>query len=221
MPLSSVLGASSVIKPGVCTSTTRPSVPYTGQLIYETDTRRVVAWNGSAWIYETAAEGPPGLVFITSQTIGTAVSSVTVSNVFSSTYDNYRIIWSGGATTSVDQITIQLGSTTSGYYQFLFYGAYNSNTVNGLSQSNGNSFKEMVHGSTNTIFGSVDIYSPNLAKNTFAVGQLARSATTSYSGFASGYLADNTQYTGFTFATSTGGVTMTGGTVRVYGYANS
>lgn len=51
MPLSSVLGASSVIRPGVCTSTTRPSVPYTGQLIYETDTGRVASWNGSAWLY--------------------------------------------------------------------------------------------------------------------------------------------------------------------------
>lgn len=49
MPFSSVLGASSVIKPGVCTSTTRPSVPYTGQLIFETDTNLVLAWNGSSW----------------------------------------------------------------------------------------------------------------------------------------------------------------------------
>ena len=51
MPFSSVLGASSVIRPGVCTSTTRPSVPYEGQLIYETDTDRVAAYNGSAWVY--------------------------------------------------------------------------------------------------------------------------------------------------------------------------
>jgi len=51
MPFSSVLGASSVIKPGVCTSTTRPTVPYEGQLIYETDTDRVAAYNGSAWVY--------------------------------------------------------------------------------------------------------------------------------------------------------------------------
>jgi len=51
MPFSSVLGASSVIKPGVCTSTTRPSVPFEGQLIYETDTDRVAAYNGSAWVY--------------------------------------------------------------------------------------------------------------------------------------------------------------------------
>ena len=50
MPFSSVLGASSVIRPGVCTSTTRPTVPYEGQLIYETDTDRLLSYNGSAWI---------------------------------------------------------------------------------------------------------------------------------------------------------------------------
>lgn len=49
MPLSSVLGASTLIKPGVVTSSTRPSVPYEGQLIYETDTDRIAAYNGSAW----------------------------------------------------------------------------------------------------------------------------------------------------------------------------
>lgn len=49
MPFSSVLGASSVIRPGVCTSTTRPTVPYEGQLIYETDTDLVLGYNGSSW----------------------------------------------------------------------------------------------------------------------------------------------------------------------------
>ena len=37
------------LRPGVCTSSTRPSAPYEGQMIYETDTDRVLVWNGSAW----------------------------------------------------------------------------------------------------------------------------------------------------------------------------
>jgi hypothetical protein len=37
------------IQPGVCTSTTRPQAPYEGQVIYETDTDKVLVWNGSAW----------------------------------------------------------------------------------------------------------------------------------------------------------------------------
>jgi len=37
------------LRPGICTSTTRPTAPYEGQAIYETDTDKVLVWNGSAW----------------------------------------------------------------------------------------------------------------------------------------------------------------------------
>ena len=43
------------LKPGVCTSTTRPSNPYEGQMIYETDTDKVLVYNGTAWIFPNSA----------------------------------------------------------------------------------------------------------------------------------------------------------------------
>jgi len=49
MPLSSVVGAQSIVKPGVCTSSTRPASPFEGQMIYETDTDKVLVWNGTDW----------------------------------------------------------------------------------------------------------------------------------------------------------------------------
>ena len=49
MGLSSVSGASSIIQPGVCTSTTRPAAPYHGQAIFETDTNTVRIWLGTEW----------------------------------------------------------------------------------------------------------------------------------------------------------------------------
>ena len=49
MGLSQQIGSSSLSKPGVCTSSTRPATPYEGQMIYETDTDKVLVWNGSAW----------------------------------------------------------------------------------------------------------------------------------------------------------------------------
>lgn len=49
MPLSSVLGAQSLVRPGVCTSSTRPASPFEGQVIYETDTDKIMSYSGSAW----------------------------------------------------------------------------------------------------------------------------------------------------------------------------
>lgn len=37
------------LRPGVCTSSTRPVTPYDGQTIYETDTDKLFVWNGSIW----------------------------------------------------------------------------------------------------------------------------------------------------------------------------
>lgn len=48
MGLSNAYGTGS-LRPGVCTSTSRPGSPFEGQLIYETDTDLVQAWNGSGW----------------------------------------------------------------------------------------------------------------------------------------------------------------------------
>lgn len=43
------------LRPGVCTSTTRPTNPYNGQLIYETDTRKVYIYNGTSWVEQPTA----------------------------------------------------------------------------------------------------------------------------------------------------------------------
>ena len=49
MGITQQIGASSLIKPGVCTSSTRPASPYNGQTIFETDTNKTLVWNGTAW----------------------------------------------------------------------------------------------------------------------------------------------------------------------------
>lgn len=46
-----ISSSASGLRPGVCTSTTRPTTPYTGQIIYETDTGYLRVWDGSAWDY--------------------------------------------------------------------------------------------------------------------------------------------------------------------------
>jgi len=38
------------IKPGVCLSTARPAVPFTGQVIYMTDVAQSAVWDGTQWV---------------------------------------------------------------------------------------------------------------------------------------------------------------------------
>ena len=79
MPLSSVVGAQSIVKPGVCTSSTRPASPFEGQMIYETDTDVLAIWNGSAWRYVAATTPTNGTVLQVVEGSVTALSSSTTT----------------------------------------------------------------------------------------------------------------------------------------------
>jgi hypothetical protein len=78
MPLSTVLGAQSVVKPGVCTTATRPASPFTGQMIYDTTVAQTLVWNGSAWI---GAAGKIAQVVSTTKTDTYTMSSQTYTTV--------------------------------------------------------------------------------------------------------------------------------------------
>ena len=72
------------LKPGVCTSSTRPTSAYDGQMIYETDTNLVRIWNGSAWKTLSYSDYTNGTVL--QVVTGTAASQVsTNSTTFSDT----------------------------------------------------------------------------------------------------------------------------------------
>ena len=62
MAINNVTGAQSIIKAGVCTSSTRPASPYDGQMIYETDTDRALVWDGSAWSVFIGASSLSGTI---------------------------------------------------------------------------------------------------------------------------------------------------------------
>jgi len=82
MPLSSVVGASSILKPGVCTSSTRPAVPFEGQTIYETDTDLLLTYDGSSWVaYRKAAAGQVLQVVSTAKTDTFATTSTSFTAV--------------------------------------------------------------------------------------------------------------------------------------------
>lgn len=219
MPLSSVVGAQSIFRPGVCTSTTRPASPYDGQVIYETDTDKTLVYNGTGWVFlSTSRANPGGLDFIKSQTIGSAVSSVEVTGAFSSTYDNYKIILSGGSATADGHLKMTLGSTSTGYYFAGISAAFAGGSAGVGSLQNAAYWEAGYHAGT-SLFADLDLLSPFLSDETTFSTVRVRADTGGYTVATGGVLNNTTSYTAFTFTTSSG--TMTGGTIRVYGYVNS
>jgi hypothetical protein len=187
-----------------------------GQLCYIEASDIVQYYDGSVWA--TLAPSTGGLAFISSTTIGSAVTSVAVTNVFSSTYDNYLIIVSGGAHSSSGWLNLQMGATTTGYYQGRTETSYAGAADLGGS-SNQASFRFVGWGAANGLNLAAQIIAPNLAKNTFVYSSFARNGTTEAAGISNGYLDNTTQYTDFTLLRQTSG-TLTGGTIKVYGYIN-
>lgn len=162
-----------------------------------------------------------GLWLVKTQTIGSAVSSVTVTSAFSTNYDNYRIVISGGVASTTNELQIQLGSTSTGYYYSKWIKAWSdgNNTNPGAFQgSNTDRFWGMGQGTTNSLCGFIDLSAPFLSKNTHVVATNSASVSTGGPQITFGYLGDTTSYTAFTILTSTG--TITGGTIKVYGYRN-
>ena len=151
-----------------------------------------------------------GLVYVTSATIGTAVSSVAVANCFSSTYTNYKIVAHGGIGSSLQAMSMTLTGSAVSYYQILAYWAYAGGAASSAGVSNAAQWGYIGEsGESNTI--DIDILGPNTAK----VTQFAGNYIGSVSGTIAGYHNVATAFTGFTIAT---GGTMTGGTITVYGY---
>lgn len=151
-------------------------------------------------------------------TIGNAVSSVSVAGCFSSLYDNYRIISHGGSgSTGVFRLTFDLNGTPSATayyvaYKGTFYaggdGQYNGNNVGNIFVAGGGQ-------TSNWMLVSMDVFGVNKAIYTNFAGDYVG---TDNAGRFGGVHAIGTAYNGFTITSNSG--TMTGGSIRVYGYRN-
>ena len=154
-----------------------------------------------------------GLVYVTSATAGTAVSTLTVSSCFSTTYDSYRIIINGGtASASGNNMLFQLGGITGSVYEtggsFTTYG---SATLSGFGNAATTTWLIGFFGLNNTAV-TMDVINPFLAKQKGM--NTVSSATFNYS--FTGQCTSATSATGFTLTPAAG--TFTGQTVTVYGY---
>ena len=183
-----------------------------GQFAYIEATNTTQYYDGSAWV----AVGVSGLTLVKSQTIGTTVASVTISDAFNANYDAYKVVITGGSGAGGVQLNITFGATTTGYYYGVIYNNFGT-SVGAVGGNNTSSLNLFGTAQTNGIDFNADIVNPFLAKETMVVGHEWHDATNT--GSSRGYVSGTTSYTAFTLTCSTG--TLTGGTIRIYGYANS
>ena len=149
-------------------------------------------------------------------------SSVSLNNVFSTTYDNYAIkINLEPITTTAQNVLLRLrtGSDDSGanYYQSGFFNSSSSSAFVGEANTGQTSFATTYVTTTAGHYATsnIELFAPNLAKPTmFQSFNLRQEGANSVQLYRLGGLNTTTQYTGFTIFVTT---TMTG-TVSVYGF---
>ena len=214
------------IAAGVCTVTAgTATVSTTGSL--------ALAQNGGGTLYFTSAgvsvfqadgvtASPSGLVCVKAETAFTAVSSVTLDSIFTSTYTNYQIVWRLTASGNIDMsFKLRVGAVTSstGYNFQRIYG--DGTTTAGDRSASQTSF--LMGGANGAFFSqfTAQLFSPFVAEPT----NLTIDSGTSNGAYTSPYLqiirgnhSVATAHDGFIFAPSSGTIT---GVYTVYGYAKA
>ena len=184
-----------------------------GQLCYLESTNVVQYYDGATWA-TVGPSTPAALTYIGGTTIGSAVSSATVSNVFSSTYDNYMVTinsFTNSVTGSgFNLLRLDAGGTTD-YDSWGFYAA----SSNADSTTNAAAARFAVK-ATGRQAAVCFLFGPNMAQNT--LGWVA-GPNGQFPGNYNFFIETSTQYTDFTVLPDSG--TITGGQIRVYGIANS
>jgi len=223
---------------GLSAERTAIATPVSGMQFYETDTSTLYIYTGSAWVALASAAAPPALQLINPTSVaGTGVtntngiitastsSAASVNGVFTTNYDNYRVIWSSSAYSNAGQTqtNIRLRAAGSDNANSNYYWArnYSGATTSGASNVDLGTVWQM--GDTNTPLHSfsMDVYSPFLTRRTSFISQTAawQNATSNFFLInTAGTTSVTTSYDGFTISASTGTLS---GELRIYGYRNS
>lgn len=164
---------------------------------------------------DVATQG--GLTLVKTQTIGSAVSSVTVTGAFSATYDNYKVLITGGVASTQMTLTASLGGITTGYYSAMVYLPMSGTaTVSGINQANVSYFNWIGGGNTASLYGEFEIQNPFTAKPKIGTATFNDVTVSGNNGRTQFINLSTASATAFTISPTAG--TLTGGTIYVYGY---
>jgi hypothetical protein len=193
-----------------------------GMVSYLTDTDKVEAYNGTDWV-SVAPTTSQGLTLINTTSFS-GVSSISVNDVFSSTYENYKVFvnWTG---TADDFFLIRYrvsgtDNTSANYFSNDFSMLSNGTTLTGTNSNGTTSGKFGYQGaSVETSNLEATIFSPQISTKTtgWITTAIRWGGAVSSWRPCGGSLSVTTSYTGFTLLPGTGNIT---GTIRVFGVAN-
>jgi hypothetical protein len=194
--------------------------PQEGQYAFLKDSDSLVYYSGSVWVSATASSG--ALTFINGASFS-AVTSVSAANdSFTSTYDNYRVIFQLSGDTGGNALSLRLRASGSDDTNANYYSAQNRFSYLGsrsdTAQSGATSFGlgNIDAANPGYIQFVMDFITPKLAQFTNIDINGGTNVATSLTGLLSFNAA--TQFDSFTFFKASGNIT---GKYRIYGYQNS
>jgi hypothetical protein len=168
-----------------------------------------------ATLYTALGGAYPGLRLVKTQAVGSGVASVTVTNAFSATYRNYRIIMTGG-TSSGAVVNMNFVGSTASYFNTLVNATYATATPLASTTNNGSRWQFCGFSNASQQLIDLDVFNPfattfSHMSGTYVGGDDA--------GRTAGVHKVASSYTDFTLTPAAG--TLTGGTIYVYGYGVS
>jgi hypothetical protein len=181
------------------------------QLVVDSSTASGLKWGA-----------PSGLVLLKTVSIGSAVSSINVDNVFDSTYDQYKIVVASqtGSSAGILAMRLRVSSSDNTSSNYRYGGIERPSGTSTIVYYAGNTATYWVIGTRGYESGifEVNVNYPYAAyyPSFFASG--GASDNTNARGFMTtlgGGMTVNTSYTGFTVFPDGG--TITGGQITVYG----
>ncbi len=197
-----------------------------GVMVFQKDSNELKICDGSSWISMLDTDNPPGLELIYSNALTVSGTGETfVNNLFSSKYENYKIIINIASASIGDWLRMRLqNSGTSSSTLYYTQQAYlDSNTAasgwTGDGEANSSSWRVGFPPASSTTADScsIDLLGPFIARQTTLTGNMIQDAR--YMRVMMGSHRVATSYSGLAFTTLNGGSLVNN--IRVYGYRNS
>jgi hypothetical protein len=189
-----------------------------GMYTHINDTDSLEYYNGSAWVAAGPAPSPAGLNLISTGAF-TAATAVSFDNVFTSTYQNYRLLITATASAqSTLQMKLRVGGvdSTANYFYVMAHQRTNGTIITPSSGNPGVFAGINIIAASNKAHGVYDIFSPQIATPTDMTFS-ASSQDPSGPFITTGGFRHNvsTAYDGFTILPNAGNIT---GKVQLFGY---